>query len=825
VTYPEDFENKIGFHRLREQLNLYCQGEHGKDLVQNISFSLSYSFIKESINQTNEYNNIYLYEEEVPVGHFTDIRQLLSKASVQGTYLELQDIVDLKRSIETVKSFVNYFRKKTNEEYHSLKKLSSEVSIFPFVLDSINRILNKQGKLKDNASPELAGIRKTILEKQSGINKHMSVVLKKAQKDGWIDHEASLSIRSGRMVIPVPSAYKRRLGGIVHDESATGKTSYIEPAEIVEVNNVVKELYYAEKREIIKILISFTDSIRPYINELEKGDEYIARMDFIQARAKLAISMEAVRPVITEKPHINWIGARHPILYLSYKKDGKKIVPLDIRLSSDKRILLISGPNAGGKSVCLKTVGLIQYMFQCGLMVPLEANSKLGIFDKIFIDIGDEQSIDNDLSTYSSHLINMKYFIKHANQKTLVLIDEFGTGTEPMLGGSLAESILSELNKNKSFGVITTHYSNLKHFASSAEGIINGAMLFDSNKMLPLFELSIGKPGSSFAFEIAKKIGFSEDILNTAAERVGEEHINFDKHLRDIERDKRYWGRKRQNIRKAEKKIEELVELYSNKMDELDKQTKEILKEAQGEADTVLSGANKLIENTIRKIRESQAEKVKTKAARSEMHSTGEKLIKKTEEDAQILKKIQKIKEKEKNVREKYSIKPGAEKNKVVEKLVTPISIGDKVMLIGQEVYGEVLEINDNTAVVMIGDMKTSLKKERLRRVSNNEYKQNTVRDIQIQKPEMYDVGKTRMDFNPNIDVRGLRADEALQKVADFIDESIMLNVTEIRILHGKGNGILRQLIREFIHGIDLIKEYNDEDIRFGGSGITIIKF
>lgn len=825
MTYPEDFENKIGFHRVREQLKLYCQGDHGRELVQNMSFSVSFLFIKRSINLTEEYKNIYINEENVPAGNFVDIRQLLYKASVPGTYLELQDVVDLKRSVETVKSFVNYFRKKTNEDYPLLKEISSELSVFPFVFESINRILNKQGKLKDNASPELSGIRKTILEKQSGINKHMSGVLKKAQKDGWIDNEASLSIRSGRIVIPVPSAYKRRLGGIVHDESASGKTSYIEPAEIVEVNNIVKELYYAEKREIIKILISFTDSIRPYINELSKGGEYIAMIDFIQARAKLAINMEGVKPAITEKPHINWAGARHPILYMSYKKEGKKIVPLDIRLSSDKRILLISGPNAGGKSVCLKTVGLIQYMFQCGLMVPLKENSKLGIFNKIFIDIGDEQSIDNDLSTYSSHLINMKYFLRNANQNTLVLIDEFGTGTEPMLGGSIAESILIELNKNKSFGVITTHYSNLKHFASSAEGIVNGAMLFDSNKMQPLFELSIGKPGSSFAFEIAKKIGLSVDLLKEAAERVGEEHISFDKHLRDIERDKRYWGRKRQNIRKAEKKIEELSDLYSRKMDELDKQTKNILKEARGEADTVLSGANKLIENTIRKIKESQAEKVKTRAVRAEMENSREKLIEKTKENAQILKKIKKIKDKKKNVRKKHSIKPDDGKIDISKKLITPIDIGDKVMLIGQEVYGEVLEISDKTAIVIIGDMKTSLKKERLRKVSNNEFRQNTDNDIQTHKVAMYDVGKKRMEFNPNIDVRGLRADEALQKVADFIDESIMLNVSEVRILHGKGNGILRQLIREFIHDIDLIKEYRDEDIRFGGSGITIILF
>ena len=824
MTYPDNFEKKIGFTKLRDKLKELCKGDPGRELVDNMLFATSGDFLKEVLNKTNEYKNICLNEDNAPIGFFHDIRSIIAKTEIEGTYIDARELNELKLSLESVKSYINFFKKKDIEEYPYLKKLSEKVKIFPFVLDSINRIINKSGAIKDNASPELEGVRRKILEKQNGINKQMSGILRKAQKDGWVEQDVALSVRDGRVVIPVTSAYKRKLHGIVHDESTTGKTSYIEPAEIVEVNNVVKELIYAEKREIIKILIAFTTSIMPYKNELNNGGSFLAEIDFIRAKALLAISLNAILPVCTEEREIDWLDARHPILYMSHSKENRKIVPLNISLDKNNRILLISGPNAGGKSVCLKTVGLIQYMFQCGMLVPVNENSKLGIFKNIFIDIGDEQSIENDLSTYSSHLINMKYFIKNADKNSLLLIDEFGTGTEPLLGGSLAESILSELNKKNTFGVITTHYSNLKHFASTTDGIINGAMMFDSNKMQPLFELSMGKPGSSFAFEIAGKIGLSPDLLTEAAERIGEEHINFDKHLREIERDKRYWGRKRQNIRKAEKRIQELIELYNKEINTLHNQTKDILDEARGEAKSVLSGTNKLIENTIRRIKESQAEKEKTKTARKEFEILGSKIILKTGEEAGSIKKIKKLGDKEEKIRKTHSIKePPVDKN---DELIDPIiNEGDKVLIIGQEAIGEVIDLSDEIAIVSIGDMKLSLKKERLQKISNNEFMKRSKKTTSTKSNEFYDIGKKQMEFNPNIDVRGLRADEALQKVSDFIDESIMLNKTEVRILHGKGNGILRQLIREYLHGIDLVTSFKDEHVQLGGAGITVVKF
>ena len=825
VNYPEDLENKIGFNLIRGKIKLLCNEGPARELVDLMQFSSSYKYIHNSVNQTNEFTEICLNEDHFPSGFYGDINLILTKAGVQGSYIELMDILDLRLSLETIKSVLKFFKNKTSEDFPFLQELIVKVKFFPFVLDSINRIINKQGKLKDNASSELENVRKKITEKQSGVYKQLGIRLRKAQKEGWVDQDASLSVRDGRVVIPVPSTYKRRIQGIVHDESATGKTSYIEPAEIVEINNSIKELQYAEKREIIKILIEFTESVRPYIDELKKGGEFLAELDFIRAKALFSISLKAIMPEYSDSRKINWYGARHPILFLSYSKERKKVVPLDIKLGRNERILLISGPNAGGKSVCLKTVGLIQYMFQCGLPVPVDKNSRMGIFSNIFIDIGDEQSIENDLSTYSSHLINMKYFLKNAKENTLLLIDEFGTGTEPLLGGSLAESILSELNKCGTFGVITTHYSNLKHFASSAEGIVNGAMLFDNVKMQPLFELSIGKPGSSFAFEIAAKIGLPPGLLSEAADRVGEEHISFDKHLRDIERDKRYWERKRKNIRKAEKRIEDLIDQYNIQISSIKKQTRDILDEAREEAGSVLEGANKIIENTIKTIRESQAQKQKTREARKELNKTTSAILTNVGEKSKTTSRINKIVSQEKIIRGNLPSPRKSSDEERKDKSNTIISIGDKVILIGHEACGEVLEINKNTAIVMIGNMKTSLKRERLQKISNTEFKRmNKSYSTEKDRP-YYDISKKQMEFSSNIDVRGLRADEALQKIADFIDEAIMLNKSEVRILHGKGNGILRQIIREYLYGIDLIKKFRDEDVRLGGSGITVVLF
>jgi len=680
VIYPKNFENKIGFDKIRAMLINACLSNLGKQKVDDINFCASYKHISELINQVNEFKEICLGENNFPVSYFIDVTTYLQKAKIEGTYLETFELFDLKRSLETIKAILLFFKKKEKEEFPYLKRLILDVKVYPFVLDTINSIINKHGKIKDNASPELLMIKNDLQKKQSGLAKKMQNILKQVQREGLVDHDVSISLRSGRTVIPVPSSNKRKIKGLIHDESSSGKTSYIEPAEIVEINNEIKELEYAEKREIIKILIFFTDSIRPYLDDLFKAYEFLGIIDFIRAKALFAIKINAVKPILSQKQDLRWYGAKHPLLFLSYQNEDKRVVPLDIYLGDEKRILLISGPNAGGKSVCLQTVGLLQYMLQCGLLIPVEENSITGLFENIFIDIGDEQSIENDLSTYSSHLINMKFFIRNSDHRTLLLIDEFGTGTEPMLGGAIAEAILGKFNKNRTFGIITTHYTNLKHFASSMDEIENGAMLFDSNKMQPLFQLQIGKPGSSFAFEIARKIGLSEEILKEATEKIGKGHIIFDKHLRDIARDKRYWENKRSRIRKSEKKLDELLDKYSEELSTSEKQRKRIIEKANEEAKEIVAYANKKIENTIRRIKEINAEKEKTKQIRRELEEYKKNLLKKQgEEEKKIAGKIEKLKKREREIRSK---RPALKKTEP-EKITDPtIKVGDKVKII-----------------------------------------------------------------------------------------------------------------------------------------------
>ncbi|MCK9639590.1 MAG: endonuclease MutS2, partial [Prolixibacteraceae bacterium] len=539
--YPENFESKIGFDKIRELLSSRCLSEMGKEHVADCCFTSDADLIEKQLDETVEFQKIIRDELNFPTGYFIDMRSVLRKSKIQGTFLEVFELFDLKRSLETLRAIANFFKEKEQEQFPRIYQVVRGIQIYPFLYDRIDQILTKLGTIKDNASPELVKIRREILSLQSGVSKIMAKILKHAQAEGLVEKDVTVSIRDGRSVIPVLSSNKRKMRGIVHDESATGRTSYIEPEEIVETNNRIRELESAERREIVRILTKFTDELRPYAEDLESSYEILGILDFIRAKGLWSNESKSVKPLLKQYPELNWIDARHPLLERNLAREKRKIVPLNIKLSKDDRILLISGPNAGGKSVCLKTVGLLQYSVQCGLPVPLHLDSVVGIFDKIFIDIGDNQSLDNDLSTYSSHLSDMKFFVRNCNPKSLVLIDEFGTGTEPMLGGAIAESILNRINNLQSYGVITTHYTNLKHFASSVPGIVNGAMLYDSNKMEPLFQLQIGKPGSSFAFEIARKIGLPEDILQEATDKIGKDHIDFDKHLRDIVRDKRYW--------------------------------------------------------------------------------------------------------------------------------------------------------------------------------------------------------------------------------------------------------------------------------------------
>jgi DNA mismatch repair protein MutS2 len=827
LVYPDNFESKIGFDKIRELIKGRCLSDLGRELVDEIRFISHYEQLSENLSLVDEFVTIQREMENFPTSYYFDLREALSKIRIEGRFLEVQELFDLKRSLETISGIVRFLKNTKEDQFPCLKRLLSGVQVYPYIIDRIDAILTKYGKIKDNASPELSRIRKDLLSKQSGVSKRLQSILKKAQDDGLVEEDASVAIRDGRAVIPVSSSLKRRMNGIVHDESATGKTSYIEPAEVVELNNEIRELEYAEIREIVKILTIFSNDIRPYLPDLMQAYEFLGKIDFIRAKAILAIDFNAIKPYMENKCQLDWENAVHPLLMLNLRRENRKVVPLNIRLTPQKHILLISGPNAGGKSVCLKTVGLLQYMLQCGLLIPVKENSATGVFDKLFIDIGDEQSIENDLSTYSSHLMNMKFFLKNSNDKTLILIDEFGTGTEPMLGGAIAESILSQLNEMHTFGVITTHYTNLKHFASSSQGIENAAMMYDSAKMEPLFVLDIGKPGSSFAFEIARKIGLPETILQDATEKIGKDHINFDKHLRDIVRDKRYWETKRLKIRKVEKTLDDMAEKYETDLSQLDKQRKEILLKARQEADQILSEANKRIENTIREIRETQADKEKTKQIRAKLVEFKQEVVESpaTETDDLINQKIQKLKEKESRRNQKRSDKkaePPNEKEKAPES--DEWKPGDRVVMAGNQNVGEILELNEKNAVVAFGHIRTSVSRDKLQRITNNEAKKIQRTYNQTMPNINKGLSEKRLNFKTEVDVRGQRTEEALQKIQAFIDDAIMLDFSELRILHGKGNGILKEMIRNYLKSEPAVKSFRDEHVQFGGAGITVVE-
>lgn len=823
MIYPENFESKIKFDKIRQLVKSYCLSDMGRELVDKMNFSSDSSYISEQLKETHEFMNILQVEDSFPGDHFRDARPFLQKIRVEGLFLEIAEMVALKLSLESLSAIVRFFKGK-EERYPILSAKAGCIHLFPFVQQRLDTIVSKHGTIKDTASPELNDIRHRLQRKQAGISKRMQSLLQQAQSEGWADKESAIAIRDGRMVIPVPSAYKRKINGIVHDESATGKTSYIEPAEIVETNNEIRELELEEKREIMRILRKFADELRPYIDDLLPGYDFLAYIDFIRGKAAFSNYIEAVVPAFNDNAEMFWYQARHPLLWLSLKNTDKKLIPLNIEVYDEQRIILISGPNAGGKSVCLQTAGLLQYMFQCGLPVPVSEASKFGIFGKILIDIGDEQSIENDLSTYSSHLINMKNFLRYGSDDTLVLIDEFGTGTEPMLGGAIAEAILSALNRDKVRGVITTHYTNLKHLAAETPGIANGAMLYDNHRMLPLFELKIGKPGSSFAFEIAKKIGLPKEILEDAAAKVGEDHINYDKHLKDIARDKRYWEEKRRKIHENEKRLDEVVEKYSNELSEASRIRKEIIREAQQKAQEIIADANAAVEKTIREIRENQAEKEKTREIRRRMEEEKQHLLseKQNEEEERIRKKMEKLKNREKNRKEKKQNQPETSPQ---HKEAAPIfQKGDYVKLPNNAI-GEILEIDDKNAVVALGQLHTKVKVTQLQKASATQAKRIARPQIQASYANIREnISQKRMTFKPDIDLRGMRGDEALQRVISFLDEAIMLGYRDVRILHGTGTGALRQLIRQYLSTNPVVATYADEQVQLGGAGITVVQ-
>ncbi|MDR1593001.1 MAG: Smr/MutS family protein [Prevotellaceae bacterium] len=831
MIYPESFEQKTGFDKVRSFVQNRCITQSAKEKAGSAGFSGDRKKITGLLSQTAEMKTICMMDNSFPDSGYVDTGRFLAKIKTTGGYLEPSELLNLRTALATVNRISLYFSKK-GSEYPALKALVSpaaqsnagEKYFMSTIVEEIDRIIDNYAQVKDNASSDLYDIRKEIRSKQSIVGKRIQMILKSAQNEGIVDSESGITMRDGHAVIPVLAMNKRKLKGIVVGESSTGRTVFVEPMEVVELNNSIRELEFAEQREIVKILVAMADFMRPSYEDIALAGNILTEIDFIRGKAYYAIETEAGMPVITDELQIYLKKARHPVLMRALAKEKKEVVPLDINLNFDQRILLVSGPNAGGKSVCIKTVGLLQYMLQCGFLIPASESSEMGIFQNIFIDIGDEQSLENDLSTYSSHLTNMKIFMKNADKHTLILIDEFGTGTEPSAGGAIAEAVLADILKKKAFGLITTHYTNLKYFASSAAGIINGAMLFDSQHIQPLFKLETGIPGSSFAFEIARKIGLPENVLKDAESKLGNKQVKIEKSLREIAKNKKYWETKRDNIKKTDKKLEDLSEKYEKELLEIKEMRKKLISEAKEEAQKILASANKEIENTIRTIKESQADKEQTKIARSKLDEfkktvSGSEFI-----DSEIEREMQKIQNRQKRKKNKQNESNMVQEPENQSDTIQPdncLSPGDKVKIKGQVAIGEIISVGNNNIAVAMGNIIMNVAPDRIEKISRNES-----RKIEINKTSSItsDLLMKRLNFKSVLDVRGERTLEALEQVTAFVDEAIMLGMSEIRILHGKGSGILKEEIRRYLKTSGNILSFFDEQEESGGAGITVVK-
>ena len=901
MIYPKNFEQKIGFTEIRTLLRERCLSPLGKERVDEMSFSTDAGQINTWMEEIREFRQIQEGQDDFPLDNFFDVRESVSRIRLEGAHMEVEELFDLKRSLETIIAIVSFLSRGEETEQGEIRHytpalyaLADGIATFPILVQRISQIIDKFGKMRDNASPDLLQIRRELSRTEGSISRTLYSILQAAQAEGLVEKDVTPTLRDGRLVIPVAPGMKRRISGIVHDESATGRTVYIEPSEVVEANNRIRELENEERREIIRILTEFAKKMRPNVPEILDSYSLMAAVDFIRAKAELARLFRSFEPEVSDKPHIDWIRAVHPLLQLSLERKSRKdanrlsltdnshadkdsndeislqednilseeeyktgnvppsVVPLDIQLTKDKHLLIISGPNAGGKSVCLKTVGLLQYMLQCGLSIPVGDRSTTGIFTDIMIDIGDEQSIENDLSTYSSHLMNMKIMMRHATEHTLILIDEFGTGTEPQIGGAIAEAVLRQFWKKHVWAVITTHYQNLKHFAENHPGTANGAMLYDRHEMRPLFQLAIGRPGSSFAIEIARKTGIPEEVIHDAADIVGSDYIQSDKYLQDIVRDKRYWESKRQTIHSHEKELEKRIAQYEKDIATLEQSRKDILRRAKEQAEEIIKESNRRIENTIREIREKQAEKEETKRIRQELAAYEEGLLsssqpdkpgknnKKKMKDSGLLsdedfqKKVDKIKSRkerhEQHLKERAGKQQAAAEalKNAVRKQQTGgvVNVGDAVRIKGLTTIGKIETIDGKQATVIFGDMRTKMAVNRLEHVdaASLQTEQQQFQAYNYSRETRETIDKHRNQFHQELDVRGMRADEALNQVQYFIDDAILVGAGQVRILHGKGNGILRQLIRQYLASIPNVKSYRDEHVQFGGAGITVVE-
>ena len=827
MIYPTHFETKVGFDRIRAQVASLCTTEAALALLEAEQFSSDSNEVMHRITLADEMRTILQMESGFPGGEFTDIAPLIAKAAVEGAFLEAEELLALGHALRTVAEIIDFLAARSESSYPALKEYSRDVDSFPAITGHITTLIDRFGQVKDSASPELYELRRTIRSREGEVSKRMQRILQQAQQAGIVESDASLSVRDGRTVIPVTAANKRKLQGFIHDESASGKTFYIEPVEIVEINNELKELSYAERREVVRILTEFTESLRPDLDAIANAGRYLAGIDLIRAKARWAVENSCVKPILSDDGRVVLRQARHPLLAQTLLREGKPIVPLDMQLDPEQRILVISGPNAGGKSVCLKTVSLVQYMFQCGFLVPALENSELPVFRSLLIDIGDEQSIENDLSTYSSHLLNMKQMLQHADERTMIFIDEFGSGTEPIIGGAIAESILEKLVEKGAYGVVTTHYANIKYFASTHPGVANGAMMFDVQQIRPLFRLEQGKPGSSFAIEIARKIGLPEEIIRQAGEKAGSDHISLEKQLREIARDRRYWEQKRDRIRLADRKVEQLEQDYADRLTRIKEERSQIIRAAKEEASRLMSEANRQIENTIRTIRESQAEKELTRSARRELEAFREKVEQVDGPDPEQERRIESEMERILRRRERRKAKKATAKEaepaepEPKERAIVP---GSKVRLRDQDTVGEVVSIKGNKATIAFGQILSTLPVERIEAVSNAEYKSRT-RPSSPRTVIGVEVSERKLNFRNQIDLRGMRAAEALDVVQNYIDDAIMVGIHSVSILHGKGTGALKEEIRRYLKTVDEIESARDEQEQLGGAGITVVTF
>ncbi len=814
MTYPSNFEEKTGFDSIRVMLRNYCYSSLGIRHVEAISFQTDKELISLMLNQAEEFRQILLSGRNFPGSNYYDPDEIFAMLRLEDTFAEPETLLDIKLSLETILTVMRILNERSDDDaskYPNLKKLLDGLIVESTIPEQISAIIDEKANVRNSASLVLSEIRLKMQKLEKQANNRIARILSDGKKDGWIQKDIELTLRNGRQVIPVAVAFKRKIRGFVHDHSASGQTAYLEPEEVFEINNQRKDLEAEERQEIIRILKKLADYLRPMIPDLLKAYDMLGKVDAIRAKAKLALEMDGMKPHIKDKAMLDWVNAKHPLLYLSYKKQNKHVEPLTINLDQQQSILIISGPNAGGKSVCLKTCGLIQYMLQCGLLVPVASHSEAGIFNRLFIDIGDEQSLENDLSTYSSHLLNMKHFISHCNDRSLFLIDEFGAGTEPRIGGAIAEAILEQLHTQKALGVITTHYANLKLMAGRFEGIVNGSMLFDSKNIRPLFKLKTGTPGSSFAFEIAKSIGLPASILEKASDKAGVQDLDFDIQLQDLEVRKAELDEKEQTIRHADNFLAEIIDRYERMNKELEQRKNEIILQARNEAKEILSGTNKVIERTIREIKESQADKDKTKEARKHLEQF-------TEDQEKVLTNIPPV-----IPRKKKAEKKKKQKSPAVQTENTPLQIGDAVRVKGQESIGELTELSGKKAVVSYGSIKVKTNLTGLEKIKKSSLRKEPARTTASKR--MFDINEKAASFRPDIDIRGARADEALKKLQRHIDDAYLLGVPQIRILHGKGDGILRPAIRDFLKEVPHVNRYRDEHPDRGGAGITIVDF